>query len=227
VSNKVKWIVGIVGALLIGGILVTGGILIGQQVGGQQAAASVSTYGPTMAAALNTNVGSGPGVMQWGDDDGDGDDDDYPYRMGPGMMGRGYGSGMMGRGGVGPGYMWDDDFEGGWPGYGMYGMMDGVYQDAMHAAIADVLGLSVEELEQAMWEDGKTVWQLADEQGISEDEFFAAMQGAHKAVLAQMVADGVLSQEQADWMGEHMAEGPYGPGNCPGWQTIPDDSTDT
>jgi hypothetical protein len=221
VNSRMKWILGIVGALLLGGVLVAGGILIGQQVAGRQAL-SARTYGPGMSA-----LSSGPGMMQW-DDDGDGDDgDDYPYRMGPGMMGRGTGSGMPGRGGVGPGHMWedgspmwDDDFEGGWPGYGMMG---GVYQDEMHAAIADALGMSVEELEQAMWEDGKTIWQLADERGISEDEFLAALQEAHDSVLAQMVADGVITQEQADWMAEHMAEGPYGPGHCPGWQALPDE----
>jgi hypothetical protein len=221
VNNSVKWVLGIVGALLIGGLLVAGGILIGQQLAGQQAL-TARTYGPGMTAALS----GGTGMMQWDDDGDDGDGDDYPYRMGPGMMGRGAGSGMMGRGGVGPGYMWDgghmwdDDFDGDWPGYGMMG---GAYQDEMHAAIADALGMSVEELEQAMWEDGKTIWQLADEQGISQDEFLAAMQDAHDSVLAQMVADGVISQEQADWMSEHMAEGPYGPGNCPGWQAGPSD----
>jgi hypothetical protein len=229
-NNTVKWVLGIVGALLIGGMLVAGGILIGQGAAGQQTigrALTTRTYGPGMTSALS----GGSGMMQWDDDDGDGDDgDDYPYRMGPGMMGRGPGSGMPGRGGVGPGqmwdggHMWDDDFEGGWPGYGMMG---GAYQDEMHAAIADALGMSVEELEQAMWEDGKTIWQLADEQGISEDELLAAVQEAHDSVLAQMVADGVITQEQADWMSEHMAEGPYGwgnyPGNCPGWRVQPSD----
>ena len=139
------------------------------------------------------------------------------YRTPFGVERYGYGYGMMGgRGGM----MWDGDEPGG---YG-WGMMGGAYQDEMHAAIADALGMTEEELEQAMWEEGKTPWQLADEKGISQDELWAAMQDAHASVLAEMVADGVITQEQADWMQQHMSEGPYGPGgHCPGWQ---DDAPD-
>lgn len=210
VENNKKWILAIIGALLLGAGLVASGIVIGQQI----------TNGPTVARAADTTDTYGPRMMGYGYDGDDDDGDDYPYRMGPGMMGRG-GYGMHGYGGFGPGHMWDDD---GGPGWRGYGMMGGEYQDAMHTAIAEVLGLSVEDLEQAMWEEGKSMWQLAEEQGLSEDAFFTAMQDAHDAVLAQMVDDGVITQEQADWMSEHMAEGPYGPGHCPGWQTAPDDN---
>lgn len=220
-KNSTRWLLGIGGALLLGAGLVGGGVVIGQRLVGPPA--SSVAYGPGMMAAYAADDSStyGPGMMQVvddGDDDGDGD----WYPMGPGMMGgRGFG-GMMGGRGFGPGHMMRDGVEpGGW------GMMGGAYEDEMHAAIADVLGMTEQELEQAMWEEGKTPWQLADEQGISQDDLWAAMQDAHTAVLSEMVADGVITQEQADWMQEHMAEGPYGPGgHCPGWQeTAPDAGT--
>ena len=211
-KNTTRWLLGIGGALLLGAGLVGGGVVIGQRLAGSPA--SSVAYGPGMMAAYAADSAStyARSMMQAvddGDDDGDGD----WYPMGPGMMGgRGYGYGMMGgRGGM----MWDGDEPGG---YG-WGMMGGAYQDEMHAAIADALGMTEEELEQAMWEEGKTPWQLADEKGISQDDLWAAMQDAHASVLAEMVADGVITQEQADWMQQHMSEGPYGPGgHCPGWQ---------
>jgi hypothetical protein len=71
------------------------------------------------------------------------------------------------------------------------------YQDEMHAAIAEALGLSVEEFDAAL-DSGQTVWQIAEAQGVSVETLQDAMQAAHADVLAQAVADGTLTQEQAD-----------------------------
>ena len=57
-----------------------------------------------------------------------------------------------------------------WAADGEYGPM----HDVMAAAIADALGLTVEELEAAHAE-GKTAWDLAQEQGLTADEFGALM----------------------------------------------------
>jgi hypothetical protein len=73
------------------------------------------------------------------------------------------------------------------------------YRDEMHAAIAKALGLSVEEFEAAL-ASGQTVWQIAEAQGISAETLQAAMQTARADVLAQAVADGTLTQAQADAM---------------------------
>jgi len=52
---------------------------------------------------------------------------------------------------------------------------------------------------------------IADALGIGVDEYDAAVQTAHDQVLDQAVAEGYLSQEQADQIRERAAEG-FGPG---------------
>ncbi len=42
----------------------------------------------------------------------------------------------------------------------------------------------------------------------------------HDEMLKQAVADGVLTQQQADWMDQHMEQmwqNGYGTGGCPMW----------
>lgn len=88
------------------------------------------------------------------------------------------------------------------------------YRDDLQAAMADALGLSVEELESALAE-GKKLDEIAAEQGVAKEDLQAAMQSAQEDILAQAVADGVLTQEEADKIAEHMADG-GGPGRGPG-----------
>jgi DNA-binding CsgD family transcriptional regulator len=98
------------------------------------------------------------------------------------------------------------------------------YRDEMHAAVAEALGLSVEEFEAALAE-GKTPQQIAEEQGIAQEEFCADLHGAAEGILAQAVSDGAITQEQADWILERMNDrcleggGPMrgGRGHGPGW----------
>ncbi|RPI27022.1 MAG: LysM peptidoglycan-binding domain-containing protein, partial [Chloroflexota bacterium] len=67
---------------------------------------------------------------------------------------------------------------------------------------------------------GETMWQIAQDQGLSEDEFVQAMTDAHAEALEKAVAEGVITQEQADWMSQHMSQmGTAGFGACPGWST--------
>lgn len=92
----------------------------------------------------------------------------------------------------------------------------GVMHDAMQAALAERLGMSVEELA-ALRAEGKTVYAIAQDQGMTDDEIRVLMSEARSAALAQLVEDGVLTQEQADWMsarGGRMMGG-NGAGNCP------------
>jgi len=119
-------------------------------------------------------------------------DSDTPY--GPGMMGGGYG---YGGGWMGAGY-----------GHGRGGMMGWGYQngpmhEAMVSALADELGLSVEEIE-TRHENGETLWEIAAAQGLSADEIQAVMFSAHDIALEEAVASGWLTEEQAQWMNEHM-----------------------
>lgn len=105
------------------------------------------------------------------------------------------------------------------------GMMGGfgagpmaVDQAEMHTAIAGALGISVEEFEAAV-DEGQTLVDIAEAQGVDLADVQAAMDEIHAAALEQAVADGLITQEQADWMNEHRSERVlgqgFGPGNGP------------
>ena len=72
----------------------------------------------------------------------------------------------------------------------------------MHEAIADALGISVEEFEAAV-ADGENAFTLAQGLGIDIAELQAAMDAVHEAAFQQAIDDGLVSQEQADWMLSH------------------------
>ena len=65
------------------------------------------------------------------------------------------------------------------------------------AVIAEALGLTVEELA-AAHEDGTRLPELADEQGVDMETVMTAVSDARTAAFEQAVADGLLTQEQAD-----------------------------
>jgi coproporphyrinogen III oxidase-like Fe-S oxidoreductase len=74
-------------------------------------------------------------------------------------------------------------------------------QTEMFQNEATLLGLSVDEVKVA-WAAGKSIKQLADEKGISEDTLKQKMANAHqqqmKDHLATLVGQGVITQDQAD-----------------------------
>jgi hypothetical protein len=129
-----------------------------------------------------------------------------PYGGPGGMMG----GGMMG----GRGMM---------PMHGaMMGAAGGAGANGLHeqvwTAVAEELGMTYDELLQAT-QNGQTVAQLAEEQGVTLDELKDAAQEAHQAALADLVEQGVLTQEQADWMADHLDDMPmfnFGQGFGPG-----------
>jgi hypothetical protein len=129
-------------------------------------------------------------------------------RFGPGMMGGGgmmAGNGMMGRGGMMAGW--------GMNAQGPYGPL----HEYMVAAVAEALDMSAADL-QAELDAGLTMWDVAAEQGLSQEEFYALMLEARTKALDEAVAAGALTQEQADLMNERhqqMQENGFGPGNCP------------
>jgi len=90
----------------------------------------------------------------------------------------------------------------------------------MTQAMADSLGLTVDEFD-ARRATGETVYSIALAQGLPADEIPALMQEARASALDAAVADGLLTQEQADWMktrgsGRGGMMGGYGPGNGAG-----------
>jgi hypothetical protein len=90
------------------------------------------------------------------------------------------------------------------------GMMQ-VDPEAMHSAIAEALGISLADFEAAR-DEGQTVYALAEELGVDVAEVRAAMQAAHAEAVAQAIADGLISQEQAQWMLARHAQMGNGPG---------------
>lgn len=105
--------------------------------------------------------------------------------------GTGFGYGMMG-GGMRGGRMGQSEFA---------GTGEGVLHDAMIAAFADKLGLSVEALDGKL-AAGETVADVAFAQGLTVAEFQTLMTDARAQAVAQAVSDGTLTQEQADWMAQ-------------------------
>jgi hypothetical protein len=69
-------------------------------------------------------------------------------------------------------------------------------------AIADSLDLTLEDLESKLGE-GQSLLEVANEQGVTEDALPAVMEEARTEALRAAVADGVLTQEQADWIAQH------------------------
>jgi hypothetical protein len=64
---------------------------------------------------------------------------------------------------------------------------------------AEALGMTEDALN-AELTAGKNLYQVAEAQGKTADEITALVQGVHAQALAAMVADKVITQEQADWM---------------------------
>jgi len=75
-------------------------------------------------------------------------------------------------------------------------------ESVMHAAIAEALGISVDELETAL-AAGETPATLALALGVDYAEVQAAMDAVYAAAVAQAVTDGLITQEQADWLLSH------------------------
>ena len=90
------------------------------------------------------------------------------------------------------------------PGTGQVGSGSGlgimtVDEAEMHAALADALGMSVAEFEAAI-ANGETLATLALAQGVDLADLQAVMDAIHADAAAQAVADGLVTQEQVDWM---------------------------
>jgi Spy/CpxP family protein refolding chaperone len=97
----------------------------------------------------------------------------------------GYGSGMMGGRGYHHGGTVDGEY--------------GPYHDLMVESFADALGLTEEQVEERL-ASGEMMWQIAEAEGSTWDEFIEIMQAARTAMLEQAVNNGLLTQEQADLM---------------------------
>ncbi len=95
----------------------------------------------------------------------------------------------------------------------------GLLHDYMATAIADVFGVSVEEL-QASHDAGERIYDIALAQGIAVEEIPVLMQTARVSALEAALADGVITQEQVDQMqsrgGKRGGRTGSGRGSCDG-----------
>ncbi|MFU8770941.1 MAG: hypothetical protein ACNA8H_00830 [Anaerolineales bacterium] len=94
----------------------------------------------------------------------------------------------------------------------------GLMHEYMLDAFAGAVGLTPEQVQERLIA-GETRWEIAQSQGFGEEDIQALMFGVHSEVLQEMVADGVISQEQADLMLERKAQmyaAGFGSGNCHG-----------
>lgn len=96
---------------------------------------------------------------------------------------------------------------------GMHGGQ-GWMHDYVEQALAVELKITEAQVESAL-ASGKTMVQIALDEGIKEAEIPAFLEKVHDAAFKQAVADGVISQQQADWMRQRMQSRGYGQGTCP------------
>ncbi|MCJ7660423.1 MAG: hypothetical protein MUO67_14845 [Anaerolineales bacterium] len=129
---------------------------------------------------------------------------DYPGRPSDGSSRRGHG--MMG------------GYQGSYPtNSGADFVHGGLLHEYMTDALANTFGLTQEEL-QAKYDAGENSWQIAESIGLSAEEFRTLMLDFRSDAINQALADGVIPQEQAEWMLDRMNQMPmvgletgYGP----------------
>jgi hypothetical protein len=96
--------------------------------------------------------------------------------------------------------------EGGW---GMFGWAGRSW--TMFDTIAEALGLTPNELFTESHDEGKTLSEIAEEQGVDletvQDAVKASRTEAQREAIQQAVEDGKLSQDQADWLLEGLDQG--------------------
>ena len=93
---------------------------------------------------------------------------------------------------------------------GGYGPM----HDYVEEALATKLGITEEAVEDAL-ASGKTMYQIALDNGVKEADVAALLTEVHTAAFDKAVAEGVITREQADFMLQHMAANGFNSGNCP------------
>jgi hypothetical protein len=117
------------------------------------------------------------------------------FAQGPVTGGYGPRGGMMGGNGYGP------------------------VHDYVEQALAAKLGITEKQVEDAL-AAGKSMYQIALDNGIKQEDVVTFMNGVHKDAFDKAVKDGVMTQQQADWMAQRMQtmyQNGYanGTGTCP------------
>lgn len=82
-------------------------------------------------------------------------------------------------------------------------------KDERQAVLAQALGMEQADLQQAL-ATGKRLPQLLQERRLTRQSFQAALQKALADHLKQAVADGRITQQQADWWSQRLQRGAFG-----------------
>jgi hypothetical protein len=90
----------------------------------------------------------------------------------------------------------------------------GVMHDYVEAALADKLGITETDVESAL-ASGKTMYQIALDNGIKEADVAALLTEVHATAFDKAVADGIITRAQADFMLQRMTTNGFNSGNCP------------
>jgi hypothetical protein len=91
----------------------------------------------------------------------------------------------------------------------------GWMHDYLEQALAAKLGLTEAQVED-QFAAGKTMYQIAIDNGIQEADLTTFIFEVHQEAFSNAVEDGVITQQQADWMLQRMQNrGGNGSGNCP------------
>ncbi|NIR66279.1 MAG: hypothetical protein GWN61_18635 [candidate division Zixibacteria bacterium] len=117
-----------------------------------------------------------------------------------------------------PIYPWGHGTMHGFGGFGMMGWNqgeEGPMHEAMVNELAELLGLTEDEIE-ARHDAGETMWEIAQAEGLSDEEIQEFMFSAHDFALEDAVANGWMTQEQAEWMESHMDQMWQGGNHCEG-----------
>src|SRR5512141_751570 len=75
----------------------------------------------------------------------------------------------------------------------------GWMHDYVEQALAAKLGLTEAQVEE-QFAAGKPMYQIALDNGIKQEDLTDFLKGIHQDALAAAVKDGVMTQQQADWM---------------------------
>jgi hypothetical protein len=93
--------------------------------------------------------------------------------------------------------------------------LDGMLEGIIHENLAASLGLSVPELE-TLVDNGESLIKIALSLGFSPEAALEILAEARTDALSQGVEEGLLSQDQADWLSSRAfgTRGYYGAGDC-------------
>jgi hypothetical protein len=93
----------------------------------------------------------------------------------------------------------------------------GWMHEYVQQAFASKLGLTDEQV-QDQYARGRTMYQIARDNGIAQEDLVTFMNEIHQEAFDKAVKDGLATQEQAGWMlarMQKMQQGEYGRGDCP------------